>query len=210
MAVAFYGLSMLQEKSQSMQVLKSQAKDLDSQVIQLNKAKKDVDKYKYFNDVAKTVIPTDKDQVWALSEIFRMAADSGFLLQSVSFPTSTLGNKVATPAAGSATTSTVTTTTPTTPKTSEIISQAKPVAGISGLYSVELVITPQTGDKVPEDKKVDYQKMLAFLSKIERNRRTSQITKVDIQPPKSGASGGNKDFSFTFNVNVFIKPWVKI
>ncbi len=78
MAVAFYGLSMLQAKSQSMQVLKSQAKDLDSQVIQLNKAKKDVDKYKYFNDVAKTVIPTDKDQVRAVAEIFRFLAVFGW------------------------------------------------------------------------------------------------------------------------------------
>jgi hypothetical protein len=203
-AATFLGLSMLQKKSKSMTELKSQSKSLESQVTQLNIAKKDVDKYKFFNDVAKAVIPNDKDQVQAVAELFQMANESGILLQSVSFPASTLGTKASTPAAGSTTTNTTTSTTAPTPSTKDVISQAKPVAGISGLYSVELVIGPQTGDKVPVDKKVNYEKMLAFLSKIERNQRTAQVTKVDIQPPKADST--SSDFSFTFNVNIFIKP----
>jgi hypothetical protein len=205
LAVCFAGLSALEKKSQNMVTLKQQSQDLDAQTQSLNIAKKEVAKYKYFNDIANTIIPNDKDQVEAVAEILQMADQSGILLQNVSFPTSTLG---ATGVSGSSASSAATTAPAAgaaTQKASNLISQAKPVTGIPGLYSIEVVVSPETGDKVPASKLTNYNKMIAFLSKIEHDQRTAQITQVSIQPPKVGDTS-NTSFTFTFNINIFIKP----
>jgi hypothetical protein len=205
LAVCVLGLSALEKKSQNMVELKKQSQDLDAQTANLNQAKKEVNKYKYFNDIAQNIIPTDKDQVEAFAELLQMANDSGILLQNVSFPASTLGTNgaVGSSASGSAT---PTTSATTTQKATNLISQAKLVPGIPGLYSIEIVVTPETGEKVPPSKVTNYNKMIAFLSKIEHDQRTAQITQVSIQPPKSGSTGANNSFTFTLNINIFIKP----
>jgi hypothetical protein len=184
----FVGSSMLSHKSKEMVDLKLQSTVLDNQLTSLIQAKKDVSQYAYFNKVAKTVIPSDKDQARTVIDIFKIAIQSGIMIQNISFPTSTLG---------------VGGTSATASDSSTVISQAKPVDGITGLYSVQLNITPLTGDKAPVDKNVTYTKFLNFLSRIENNRRTAQITQVTIQP--SGTSN-NGVISFTLTINIFIKP----
>jgi hypothetical protein len=167
----------------------------------LSKAKKDVDKYKYFNQVAVTVIPNDKNQAQAVSDIFQIASQSGLLLENVTFPSSTLGLKLAIPP-------TSTSTTPQSTVSSDkqkLLSQAKPVAGIAGLYSIELTITPQTGSAVPNNLQVTYPKLLDFLNRIERNRRTAQITQVSIQP-LGNTTSPSQFINFTLSINIFIKP----
>ncbi len=188
-AVCFFGLSWLSSKSQHMVDLKLQSKVLDDQLTSLAQAKKQVQDYSYVKNVAKEVIPNDKDQAQAVLEIFQIAQKSGITLQNISFPASNLG------IGGSATHST---------SSSALISQAKPVSGIKGLYSIQLTITPEGGPQVPRNRQVTYAKMLNFLSRLEHNQRTAQITQVSINP-QAGSNGG-ADLTFALTTNIFIKP----
>ena len=196
--VLFFGLSMLSKHSKSMVDLKVQSQTADAQLADLQQAKKQVDKYSFFKDVAKTVIPNDKDQAEAVVEINNMAEASGIAIQSITFPNSTLGLTTS----GTATTSQDATS---SSASKAALSQAKPVSGISGLYSLELTITPDSSKALPASKQITYEKMLDFLSRIENNRHTAQITDVSITPAGSGTNP-NSGFSFTLTINIFIKP----
>lgn len=184
LAIAILGLNSLSGKSQKLVEVKLKSKTLDGQLTSLEAAKAQVEEYTYFNDVAKTVLPNDKDQAQAVIDIFNMANQSGIAIASVTFPTSTLGGSSSASASGSATSA---------------VSQAKPVTGIAGLYGLELTITPQTGASVPANKVVTYPKFLDFLNRIEHNRRTAQITQVSIQPE-------GQAISFSLTVNIFMRP----
>jgi hypothetical protein len=192
LAVAFLGLSIISSKSKAMVNLKAQSQTTDVQLSNLEQSKKEIEKYAYFKTVAKTVIPTDKNQAEAVLEIFQIADNSGISIQSITFPASTLGLRTTTPTPQDATNPS---------STQSAITQAKPVSGIPGLYSLELTITPESGSNVPASRQITYSKMLDFLRRIENNRRTAQITQVDIQP-----AGGSQSLSFTLTVNIFIKP----
>ena len=187
--VIFMGSSVLASKSKKMVALKLQSTVLDSQLTSLAQAKKDVSQYAYFNEVAGSVIPSDKDQAQTVLDIFQLANQSGIMIQNITFPASNLG------IGGTSATS----------SGARAISQAKAVQGISGLYSVELNITPLTGTQAPADKNVTYAKFLDFLGRIENNRRTAQVTQVNIQPVSS--NGGPSQFiNFSLTINIFIKP----
>lgn len=193
-AILVLGLSLLGKKSNSMVDLKIKTQVADAQLTNLEQAKKQVQKYAYFKDVAKTVIPTDKNQAEDILEINRIADEAGISIRSITFPLSSLGL------------STGTTPQDATAKTSakSVISQAKPVTGISGLYSLELTITPESNNTAPPDKQLSYEKMLDFLNRIENNRHTAQISEVTITP--SGNTVFSSGFSFTLKINIFIKP----
>lgn len=200
-AILVMGLSALGTKSSQMVDLKVQSQTADAQLTNLEQAKKQVAKYSYFKEVAKTVIPSDKDQAAAVVEISRMADASGLGIQSITFPASTLGLTTST-------TSTSSTTQDATSATSstKAISQAKPVSGIAGLYSLELTITPLAGNNAPPDKQITYAKMLDFLSRIENNRHTAQISDLLITPSGSGNTVLGAGFGFVVSVNIFLKP----
>jgi hypothetical protein len=202
-AMSVLGLSMLSAKSQKMVDLKSQNKVLDSQLSSLGRARKEVQQYSYFKQVAKSVIPSDKDQAHAVLDIFQLADEAGISLQSVTFPSSNLGSSVPPTSAADSTSTSGSNAQTAAPQT--VISQAKPVTGISGLYSIELTITPATGPQVPANKQVTYPKMLDFLDRLERNRRTSQITQVNVQT-LTGNVGSNQLINFSLTTNIFIRP----
>ncbi len=195
------GLSTLREQSNKVVDLKLKNQTANAQLTNLGISKKEVEKYSYFKTVASTVIPNDKDQAEAVLEIFQLASQSGISLQSITFPSSNLGVKSA--PSNPSTASGGSSATATSPNTQKIISQSTPVIGIPGLYSVQLTIAPDSGPQVPEDQQVTYPKMLDFLSRIENNRRTAQITQVNIQPTGNPGSG---QINFTLTVNIFIKP----
>jgi hypothetical protein len=141
----FAGSSILKKQSSQMVDLKVSNQTADSQLDNLEASKKDIAKYSYFKSIASSVIPNDKDQAEAVIEINQLAGEAGISIQSVTFPTSDLGSTIKSASAATA-------------STSSLISQAKPVAGIKGLYSVELTITPATGAQVTPDKIVTYPK----------------------------------------------------
>lgn len=198
--IAVAGTSMLAKKSQKMVDMKIESKTLEAQLSNLAQAKKEVQEYSYFKDVAKTVLPSDKDQAQAVLEIVRLANESGISLQSITFPSSSLG---AAPAAAIPPTTGSSGTAATPAPTAAVISQAKPVTGIKGLYSLELTISPDVSPQLPPERQVTYDKMLDFLKRIERNRRTAQITEVTISP---NATAGSKIINFSLKINIFIKP----
>lgn len=194
-AVAFYAQTIISSKSQQLVELKLHNKVVETQLSGLAQSKKEMQQYSYFNDIAKTVLPADKDQAQAVLDIYQFASDSGMSIASISFPASTLGSNPSTGTSGNAVSS----------STQTIISQAKPIDGIPGLYGIELTISPETGPSVPDSKKATYPKLLDFLSRIERNRRTAQITQVNIQPTLTDA-GPSQFINFTLTTKIFIKP----
>jgi len=193
-ATAFLGLSTLGKKSQSLVSLKSESQNADKRLSNLEQAKKEVQKYSYFKAVAKTVIPSEKNQAETVLEIYQMAQQSGIAIQSITFPASTLGQSVGALPPGAKTDA-------TNASAQTALTQAKPVAGIAGLYSLELTITPAAGKDVPAAQQVTFPKMLDFLQRIENNRHTAQITQVGIQPASDSTT-----LSFTLTINIFIKP----
>jgi hypothetical protein len=191
-SLCFMGLSLLQKKSDEMVQLKLKNKTAEAQLSNLESSKKDIEKYAYFKSVANSVIPNDKDQAQAVLEIQQIAQAAGLGIQSITFPSSSLGAKTSVPGSSA---------TPSPTAINSTISQAVPVTGIPGLYSVQLTVDPLSGPGVPADKQVTYAKMLDFLSRIENNRRTAQISQVNIQP-----DAGNQQLNFSLVLNIFIKP----
>jgi type II secretory pathway pseudopilin PulG len=190
------GLSLLSAKSNQVVNQKLESEKLEAQLSSLGVAKYEVDKYSYFTDVAKTVIPNDKDQAQAVLDIFKMADESGISIQNVTFPDSNLGAPGSTSSGG-------TSASGASAKTA--LSQAKAVDGIPGLYSVELTITPESSPELPVSKQITYGKLIDFLQKLENNRRTAQITSVIVQP-QGNEDGPSPYINFTLKVNIFIKP----
>jgi hypothetical protein len=199
-AILFLGLSALSKESRQMVDLKIKSQTAEAQLANLEQAKKQVEKYSFFKDVARSVIPNDKDQAVAVIEINTMAQESGINIQSITFPASTLGLTTST-------TSATASQQDATSKSSsaKAISQAKIVSGIEGLYSLELTITPESDSKTPASKQITYAKMLDFLKRIESNRHTAQITDVNISP--ANATGNTSSgLTFSLTTNIFIKP----
>ncbi len=189
-ATAAFGLNSLSAKSNKLVDLRLKGKALDAQLISLEAAKKQVEQYSYFNDVAKTVLPIDKDQAKAVFTISKFARESGFALGSITFPTSNLGLSGSASATGSS---------------SSAISQAKPVADIKGLFSLQLTITPDTSPLVPGNKVATYPKLIDFLKRIERDRRTAQITQITIQQ-RNESNLPSQSINFTLVINIFMRP----
>jgi len=192
-AVAFVGLSQLSSKSKSLVDLKLQSKVLESQLTNLQITKKQLQKYSFFNSVAKTVIPNDKDEAPAVIDVYRKAQASGIALQSIVFPASNLGG------ASASSTTTGTATVSGSSVTSSAPSQTTPVGGIPGLYSLKLTITPQIGQGASSQVLPTFSKFIDFLTRIENDRRTAQITEIDISPNDTA-------LNFSLVLNIFIKP----
>jgi hypothetical protein len=188
------GLSVLGAKSKTMVGLEVKSQTAETQLSNLQQAKKQVEEFSYFKEVAKSVIPNDKDQAEAVVEINDMANKSGLAIQSIVFPASTLGLPSAT----------ATTDATASGSAGKAISQAKPVSDIPGLYSLELIVTPDSSLDSPATQ-ITYAKMLNFLSRIENNRHTSQISEVNITPPGAGPTL-NSGLTFALTINIFIKP----
>lgn len=188
--VCTLGLSALKSQSQKLVNLKLQNQVATDQLVSLAKARVEVAKYSYFKQVAKTVLPSDKNQAQAVVDIFQMAKKSGIALSVINFPTSSLGLHTSLGAAEAA--------------KADVLSQATRVSGIDGLYSIELEIIPDTDKDVPKDQLATYPKMLNFLRQIENNRRTAQITEVTVQPISNDED--TPYISFSLKVNIFIKP----
>lgn len=148
------------------------------QQVQLTKVKKDIATYSELNTIAKSVVPQDKDQAEAVREIVNLAAQSGIpKLSSIAFPPSTLGGGAATKKTGA-------------------LTQVTPVKGIPGVYDLQITVTQANTDLVP------YGNFIAFLSRLEQNRRTAQVSSINVQPDQKSPG----KISFTLVIDEFIKP----
>lgn len=188
LAGIFLGTSMLKQKSAELVELKLQDRLIEEQQTALVRANQDIEKYQELETIAKAIVPQDKDQAKTVLEITALAEQSRIKVSSITFPSSTLGTQQApAPTTGGTT---------ATPKVqSAPISQVKPVNGINGLYQLEIII--DVTDVAPT-----YNQLIDFLSRLEQNRRTAQVTAISIDP-----SGTNRNLvEFSLTMNVFVKP----
>jgi len=193
-----YGVnSLLTTRSNKLVGLKAQSGALDEEQLSLNKAKEEIKKYAQLEQIAKSVVPEDKDQAEAIREIVNIASNNGVSLASVTFPASTLGgNKTLATTPGAAATSTPSSASPAGTAGSGALSQLTPVKNIPGVYSLPITVTSDASKPVP------YSQFVNFLSDLEHNRRTAQVTSISLQPSKDNTS----TLSFTLQLSEYIKP----
>lgn len=180
------GTKMLEKQSDKLVELKVENQVLESQQTGLVKAKNDIAKYSNLEEITQSIVPQDKDQAQAVLEVVTLARQSGISIKSVTFPNSTLGTRQQPQAQQEGA--------PAQPVAP--ITQAKPVEGIPGVYALEMNIVPEG--------RVSYYQFIDFLSKLEKNRRTSQVTAIKIDPLSSERDNPQISFSLTFNI--FLKP----
>lgn len=179
---------LLEKQAHTLSDLKLNSQVLDQQQTSLIKAKKDIKKYEALDTIARTIVPQDKDQAQTVREIVKIAGDSGITPTSISFPSSTLGSATTVrPATGTASTA---------PAANTNLTQLIPVKGTPGLYTLQITINQDASSPV------EYSKFLDFLSRLEQNRRTAQVSGIVLQP---SATDRNK-LSFTLTVDEYIKP----
>lgn len=190
-----FGNSILKQSASSLLDLKLKSRILNEQQTALTKAKNDIEKYQDFDKIAKTVVPQDKDQAKAVREIIKMADQSNINIGSVAFPASDLGDSSGTKSTVNQNPDAPKSAAEQTPASSKsAVSQAVPVPGVSGVYSLEMNIMQ---DSPP----VTFTQLLTFLKLLENNRRTAQVTQIRIDPiPNS------PNLTFTLTINIFIKP----
>ena len=170
----------LSKHSADLVQLKAQDQALTNKQAQITKDKQDIAKYADLNTIAKTVVPQDKDQAEAVRQIVNLAAQSGISsLSSIAFQPSTLGG---------ATTKKI--------QTGNGLTQVTPVKGIPGVYDLQITVSQATTSTVP------YDSFTSFLKKLEKNRRTAQVSSINIQPDQKNPTM----VSFTLVIDEFIKP----
>lgn len=181
-AALVYGNKMLVKQNDKLTQLKVEASSLEDVQQSLVNAKKDIQTYADVETIAKTVVPQEKDQARTVREIVKLAADSGISISSVSFPSSSLGNK-ATTAPGAAASGPSANT------------QTQKVDGINNVERLEVTVSSDSS------RPVLFTSFVSFLERLEQNRRTAQVTNINIQPVSD-----NRNFlTFTLTLNVYIK-----
>ena len=185
---AFSGNILLQKRSEKLSQLKINQKALQQQQVLLLQAKRDVDRYTELNQIARAIVPQDKDQAKTVREINAIAAQNNVALKSIDFEASNLGDKAAAAPATNGEEAAASKQTKAPP-----LSQVKPVSGIKGVYSLEIRVTSAS--------EVSYIELIGFLEGLEHNRRTAHVTKVDLTPTENGLG-----IKFIITLNAYIKP----
>lgn len=194
-ASILFSNNFLQKQSIQLVSLKLESHLLEEQQNALLKANKDIEKYSSLDETAKSIVPQDKDQAKTVREINAIAKNSGVTLSAINFQSSNLGTVVPKAApVQSDPGSKNTATTPAAP-TAPPISQVKIVPGITGVYSLEISIT---SDPL---KPIAYKTFLNFLAQLESDRRTSNVSTINITP-----SGDGSNISFVIKLDAYVKP----
>ena len=184
--LVYFGNQLMKKSSHNLVNAKLDIMQKDEQEIGYLKAKKDLEKYKDISELVDKVLPKDKDQARAVGEIYKIGSESNISIDRIQFPTSTLGLKTGTTAAGSSATAATATATPT-------VTQAKPVEGLKSVLGIDVEIASSPGMK--------YNDMITFLQKLESNRRSMQVKKIAVRPDLD-----KKVLSFDITVTIFVKP----
>lgn len=167
--------NVLKKQSLTLAEQQQQLAVLDGRQDALTRAKQDIAKYQDLANIAKAIVPQDKDQAQTIGEIVKLANANNVRLSSFSFPSSDLGTVVGAKAA---------------------LSQLEPVKGVPGVYS--LLITVQSDNQIL----VSYNDFIRFLEALEQNRRTAQVTSVNVTPNVDNPSL----VSFNLTLQEYIKP----
>ncbi len=176
-ASAYYGYQMLSDKTLELNDLKVKTSALEAQERSLIKAKEEIQQYALLEEVAKSIVPQEKDQARTVRELVAIADESGVNISGISFPTSNLGNAK--------------------PGATETVTQLKKVDGIPELQQLEIAVTI--------DNQIDYPTLLNFLDRLEKNRRTSAISSIIITPTLDEPTNQYL-LQVSITLQVYIKP----
>jgi hypothetical protein len=180
LVIVGYGANaLLGRQAQKLSDLRALSNAGTQQQTAIVKDKQDVTQYSELNTIAKSIVPQDKDQAQTVQQINKIAQDSGITkITSITFPASALGVTNAGAAAKVG------------------LTQLTPVAGITGVYNLQITISVAANDSVP------YGNFISFLAGLENNRRTAEVSSVSVTPDPTHAGR----VAFTLIVNEFIKP----
>ena len=171
---------LLQSQSKELVSNKLQTSVLSQEQTELIAAKKDIQKYQSLATITQSIVPQDKDQAETVLQIVNVASANGVSLGSITFPSSSLGLGTA----------------PSASSTKLNLSQLTPVTGITGVYSLQLIVASDPSNPVP------YSSFINFLTALENNRRTALISQISIQPDEKNRN----TVSFTLTLDEYIKP----
>jgi len=172
--------------------LKAKSKALDKEQTGLVIAKKQIAANADLNEIVSNIVPQDKDQAEGVREIVKIADDNGIVLGSITFPSSNLGTGAVATTPGTASKPF---STPGGTKNSAL-SQLEPVKNIPGVYDLKIMVQGDPKSAVP------YSQLLTFLSALEHNRRTAQVSTITIEPDKTNP----KLITFSLTLDEYIKP----
>lgn len=199
-----YGInSLLQDRSHKLVDLKSKLAALQQEQTQLAQVKKDIVTYNNLYKISKIVVPQSKDQTETVRQIIKLAALNNVNIAQINFPSSSLGTtKSSTSAGASATALSGTGISPSTAASTSsstiALSQLIPLPKIPGVYVLEINVSSSNDPK----QSATYPQLIGFLSSLEQNRLTAQVSQVSIIP----TSNDPGRLSFTLQLNVYIKP----
>lgn len=173
---AYVASGVLQKKSKDVRAARLKTLALEQKQTKLTKAKADIERYRELAQIAKSIVPQDKDQARTVREISNLAAANGIKLGSITFPSSTLGSE-------------------TTVKGS-IDSQLKAVKNIPGTYVMNISVR---SDTKASPKFTDF---IDFLEALEQNRRTALVAGITLTPDSKNPN----ILQFSLTLDEYIKP----
>jgi hypothetical protein len=186
-----YGVNaLLSGQSNKLVSLKTKLAGLNQQQTDLSTAKNDIAKYSPLYNIAKVIVPENKDQAETVRQIVQLAARNGVNLASITFPSSSLG--------ASTTTTNGTSTTTVATGGNPALSQLVPVPKIPGVYNLQITVASATTTGA----QATYPQFIGFLSSLENNRQTALVSSISIEPNAQDRS----HLSFTLTLNIYIKP----
>lgn len=188
-AGTIYGTKMLKKTGDTLLEHKLENAVLEKDEQALAQAKQDIENYQELDQIAKTIVPQEKDQARTVRELVAIAAQSGIQIESINFPESTLGQDAPKSSKGSKNSK-------AQPAPPAGTTQLVPVEGLNGVFAMPIDV------QLRQDAPVTYSQLLGFLKKLEQNRRTSHVTNISIQPDED-----NRDLvHFSLQINAYIKP----
>lgn len=192
---AYGAKDVLAKKSSQLVQLKADLQGYQLQEAGLTQAKKQITTYSELYQIAKAVVPENKNQAETVLQIVKLAGNNSITLGTITFPNSTLGNGAGGTAAVAPKT-TLGTPTKTVTIGNPDLSQLTPVTGSAGVYVLQITIASDPTQPA------SYDQLISFLSDLERNRLTAEVTSVNIVPDTTLVNR----FSFTLSLNSYIKP----
>lgn len=187
-AMAYFGNVLMKKTSEKLVNAKLDNIANETEEANYAQAKKNLEKYSDLSELVAKILPSDKDQARAVSEIYKIGKETGVTITKIEFPSSTLGQKAA-----SSSSTTDTSASSATASTAGTVTQAKAVTGLSSVLGIDINITNSTD--------TTYGQMINFLQKIESNRRSMQIKKISVRP-----NNEKNVLNFDLTVTIFVKP----
>ena len=190
----------IENKSDNLVSLKAKQQSLQQEQAELIQMKKDIVAYNSLYQISQLIVPQNKDQTETVRQIVKLAQENDVTLQTITYPASSLGTGASPLALNAGTPASTGVAQPVGIATNPALSQLTPVTNIPGVYDLQITVASANESAYLST----YPQMIGFLSGLEQNRLTAQVSSIDISP--STTVPGH--LSFTLTLDVFIKPEV--